>query len=176
VENLERLLEQLIQSGKAPPALMQTMAEAQNDPAKLASLLEHLRTLAGPAAQDTLNILDYYREGNGHRYTLRWPLPPGNLLHAKHISFDSLDRKTQFFTLFTDWQRRETEGMLSLTAGALVEAETVFSECVERARQIDVGELVARSYEDLARVAERRGDQNGVRAHLDNAEAARATG
>jgi len=58
--------------------------------------------------------------------------------------------------------------------GDVAGAQVVFLECGERADQIDVAELSARSYENLARVAERRSDQKAVLSWLDKAKAARA--
>jgi hypothetical protein len=59
--DIEQLLRQLIQSGKVPPALMETLTEAQNDPSKLGPLLEKLTALVGPSAPAPLNIEDYYQ-------------------------------------------------------------------------------------------------------------------
>jgi hypothetical protein len=172
--DIEQLLRQLIQSGKVPPALMETLTEAQNDPSKLGPLLEKLTALVGPSAPAPLNIEDYYQERDGRKFELRWPLSQGNPLLARAIPFTALDRKTQFFTLFAEWSRRETDGLMLMNGGDLAGAEAVFREGIERARQIDVPELAARSYENLARVAERRSDQASVRSHLEAAERARS--
>lgn len=174
MQDIELLLRQLVQSGKIPPALMTMLTEAQNDPSKLGPLLDRLQTLAGPSASGTLNIEDYYQERDGRKFELRWPLSQGNPLLAHGIPFTSLDRKTQFFTLFAEWSRRETDGLMLMNSGDLAGAEAVFHEGLERARQIDVAELAARSYENLARVAERRSDQASVRSHLEAAERARS--
>lgn len=174
--DLEQLLGQLIQSGRLPPELMKLFVEAQNNPAKMGQLLEKLKALVGPMAQETLNIEDYYEERDGSTFQLRWPLSSDNPLKARGVPFQALDRKTQFFTLFAEWQRRETDGLSLMSSGDLDEAEAVFHECVERANQIDVAELRARSYENLARVAERRGDQKGVGSWLQKAESARLGG
>jgi hypothetical protein len=174
VPDIEQLLQQLVQSGKVPPALMDALIEAQNDPAKFGPLMEKLTALAGPSAPAPLNIEDYYQEKDGRTFDLRWPLSGGNPLTVQGIPFTSLDRKTQFFTLFAEWSRRETDGMMLMNDADLAGAEAVFREGIERARQIDVAELAARSYENLARVAERRSDQASVRAHLEAAEHARS--
>ena len=52
-------------------------------------------------------------------------------------------------------------------------AECSSSASSERT-EVDVAELRARSYEDLARVAERRSDQKSVIAWLEKAKRARA--
>ena len=174
MQDIDVLLRQLVQSGKLPPALVQMLTEAQNDPSKLAPLLDKLMALAGPSAPAPLNIEDYYQERDGEAFELRWPLSQGNPLLTQGIPFTSLDRKTQFFTLFAEWSRREADGLMLMNSGDLAGAEAVFHEGLERARQIEVAELAARSHENLARVAERRSDQGGVRAHLEAAERARS--
>ena len=89
------------------------------------------------------------------------------------MAFDELDRKTQFFVLFQEWTRRELEGMMLLNSGDADGAETVFDECLERAKQIDVRELEARSYEGFMRVAQRRGDRSAESTWMRKAVAAR---
>jgi hypothetical protein len=66
--------------------------------------------------------------------------------------------------------------MSKLNGGAVSEAEAIFNECVERAQQIGVNELLARSYEDLMRVAEMRGDAAQAGEWSGKAEAARRAG
>jgi hypothetical protein len=116
-----------------------------------------------------LDISDHYTPGPG-TYELRWPLGPNLPLP---IPFDELDRKTQFFVLFQEWSRRELEGMMLLNTGDLNGAEAVFEECLGRAKQIDVGELEARSYEGFMRVAQRRGDRGAELAWVRKAATAR---
>lgn len=102
-----------------------------------------------------LKIEDFYRDAPG-KFDLRWPLKSSlSLLPAP---FDELDRKTQFYALFTEWQSREMEGWDVLNKGQLDQAEKIFQECVKRAEQIEVRELIARSYEGLMSVAHKRGD------------------
>jgi hypothetical protein len=117
-----------------------------------------------------LNIADYYRDGPA-KYDQRWPIASS----LAGFTFDDLDRKTQFFVLFNEWTRRELEGMGELNAGHTDGAETIFAECVERARQLDVSELLARSYEGLMRVAQKRGDAAAEAAWSAKAVAARRT-
>jgi hypothetical protein len=173
MSDLEQLIEQLVRSGKVPPDLMRMLTDSLNDPEKLTQVLAKLRAVVGPVAEDALNIEDFYDEGDGRKFTLLWPLSRENPLVARDIPFDTLDRKTQFFTLFAEWQRRETDG-LSAMSGDLGGAEAIFLECLERAEQLGVGELQARTYENLARVCERRGDPQGVRTWLNRAEEARS--
>jgi hypothetical protein len=78
--------------------------------------------------------------------------------------------------LFQEWSRRELEGLVALTNGDTGVAEGVFLECVDRANQIAVRELAARSYEDLIRVAERRGDLEAQESWSGKAMAARLAG
>jgi|MudIll2142460700_1097286.scaffolds.fasta_scaffold388044_2 hypothetical protein len=174
MDDLKGLLAPLMQSGKIPPAFLRKIEDAQRDPARLSAILTELTALLGPAAEAPLNIEDYYREEDGRKFELRWPLAPANPLAARGIPFDALDRKTQFFTLFAEWSGREAEGLMAMNDGDVAGAQAVFLECVERADQIDVAELRARSYENLARVAERRSDQKAVLSWLDKAKAARA--
>ena len=75
--------------------------------------------------------------------------------------------------LFGEWSRRELEGSQALAAGELALAETIFQECLQRADQLQVAELRARSYEGLMRLAQRQGDRAAERRWLDAALAAR---
>jgi hypothetical protein len=64
--------------------------------------------------------------------------------------------------------------MMLLNGGQVDDAEKTFRECVERAQQLDVNELVARSYEGLMRVAQKRGDRAAERQCSEKAATARA--
>ena len=167
------MLEQLKKTGNLDPKILEIMDAAKGDPSQMGRLLEALQGMAGPEMEKPLDIADHYREGDGRKFDLKWEIGPGNPLP---IPFDSLDRKTQFFTLFAEWQRRETGGMMALTNGKLEEAEGIFNECIQRAEQIEVGELKARSYEGLMRVAQRRNDNKAVLRLSKQAQAARASG
>jgi len=168
-QDLRQLIEQLASSGTMSPELVQKIQAAMNDESKLDEVLEVLKGMQADqmGSGQPLNISDYYREGTG-RYTLRWPLA-ANL----PMPFTQLDRKTQFFVLFQEWTRREMEGMMALNGGQIEQAKNVFNECLERARDIDVAELVARSYENLARVADRLGQRNEGRDYSRKAAKAR---
>lgn len=168
---LEQLLNDLMSTGRMSPALMEAVQAALTDPRKLDEVIEQLKAMGADqiGSGPPLNIEDFYRDGAG-KYQLRWPLPSHIPLP---VPFSDLDRKTQFFVLFQEWSRREMDGMMALNAGNVDGAEKTFEECVERAKQIDVNELLARSYEDLRRVAQRRGDRAAEREWTDQATRAR---
>jgi len=176
MDDIDSMLRRLIESGMIPPELVQMLRKAQESPDLMNHLLEKLAPIVGSAAQDTLDPESYYQDGDGSKFTTLWPLSNDNPVVIRGYRFDDLDRKTQFQVLFAEWSRRESDGLMALAAGDFEGAEATFRECVERGTQIQVAELRARSYEDLARVAERRGDQAGVLHWLDQAEGARAEG
>ena len=166
--SMQKMLEDLLESAAVPPDVRASVAAAMADPSKLDDALAKLNAIgAGYGSGPPLNIADYYKPGPG-KYELRWqlssPLP---------MPFEQLDRKTQFFVLFQEWTQRELEGMMLLNKGDLNGAERTFNECLERAKQLEVQELEARTYEDFMRVAQRRGDRNSERAWLAKATAAR---
>jgi hypothetical protein len=168
---LDQLLNELLSTGKVPSHLIATVKEAMSDPKQLDEVLAQLKAMGADQIGDgpPLNIADYYRPGPG-AYELRWKLPPELPLP---VAFADLDRKTQFFVLFQEWSRREMEGLVALNGGDVDGAEQIFHECAERAKQIDVDELVARSYEDQRRVAQRRGDLVGEKEWSRKAAAVR---
>jgi hypothetical protein len=125
------------------------------------------------APRPMLNIDDFYRPGD-ESYELRWPLAPATAA-VMPFPWETLDRKTQFFVLFQEWTRRELEATTARNMGDLDGARAAFEECLERADQLDVNELRARSYEDLAAVAADEDDEAAADRWLDAAEAARAS-
>jgi len=166
---LEELLEQFASSGNMPPELLGRIQEAMNDPSKIDEVLEALKGMgADQLMAPPLNMADFYREGT-KPYRLLWPIAT-----PLPMSFEQLDRKTQFFVLFQEWSRREMEGAMALNAGQIEEAKLIFGECLQRARQIEVGELIARTYEDMKRIAERTGDRDAARQFSQSAAQARA--
>jgi hypothetical protein len=169
-QTLQELIEQLASSGTMPPELLQQVKAAMNDPSKLDEVLSVLKEMGADqmGSGPSLNIADFYRDGS-EPFSLHWTLGV-NL----PLPFPQLDRKTQFFVLFQEWSRREMEGMMTLNGGRLEEAKQIFDECLQRAHQIEVGELVARSYEDLGRVADRLGDRAASRGYSQKAAEARA--
>ena len=169
-QTLQQLIEQLASSGTISPELLARVKAAQNDPSKLDELISVLKEMGADqmGSGPTLNIADFYPEGT-EPFTLRWPIGI-NL----PLPFSQLDRKTQFFVLFQEWSRREMEGAMALNGGNIDEAKKIFNECLERAQQIEVGELVARSYEDLARIADKLGDRAAGRDYSRKAAQARA--
>jgi hypothetical protein len=111
----------------------------------------------------------YYVDKPG-KLELKWPLQTPTSLP---VPFDALDRKTQFYVLFTEWTRCELEAMTLLDQGDPDAAARMFEECLQRAAQIEVVELIARSYEGSMRVAEKRGDRHVARELAQQAERAR---
>jgi hypothetical protein len=169
--DFKQRLEELRRSGRVDSEMMDVINESFGDPNEMKRLYEILKDFGGAELEEPLNIEDFYHERDGALFGLRWPISPINPAAAM---FDQLDRKTQFFVLFTEWQRRETEGMMALTSGRLDDAERIFDECLARAQQIEVGELIARSYEGLMRLAQRRSDREAERRWSQKALEARA--
>jgi hypothetical protein len=169
-QDLKQLIEQLASFGTMSPELQQRIQAAMNDESKLDEVLSALKGMGADqmGSGPPLNIADYYREGT-KPYTPGWPMGV-NL----PMPFAQLDRKTQFFVLFQEWTRREMEGMMALNGGQIDEANKVFNECLQRAREIEVGELVARSYEDLAKISDKLGDRVAGRDYSRMAAQARA--
>jgi hypothetical protein len=172
-QSMQKMLETLLNSANVPPEVRNAVTAAMSDPARLDEALAQLKAIGADqvGSGPPLNIEDYYKPGPG-TYELRWPL---GLNVPLPMSFEELDRKTQFFVLFQEWTRRELEGMMLLNSGDVGGAEIVFAECLERAAQIDVRELEARSYEGFVRVAQKRGDRNAEVVWLRKAAAARRT-
>lgn len=168
-QTLQQLIEQLASSGSMPPELLQHVQAAMHDPSKLDEVLSVLKEMGADqmGSGPPLNIEEYYRDGS-EPYILRWPIGV-NL----PMPFAQLDRKTQFFVLFQEWMRREMEGAMAMNSGQTEEANNIFKECLERARQIEVGELVARSYDGLSRVADMLGDRAAGRDYSRSAAQAR---
>jgi hypothetical protein len=152
VDALKTMLTEAVAAGVVPRDFLKKIDAAAKDPRLMDTIIKELTALMGDQAEPPLNIADFYSEGDGSKYTLRWPLSSANPLPGG-LQFANLDRKTQFFVLFAECQRREAEGMFALNQGNLPTAEAAFKECLERAGQIDVGELRARSLENLARLA-----------------------
>jgi hypothetical protein len=167
---IKQLLEKLMESGDVGAEIASRIEASLGDPEALDAIYKELQDFAGPEIEEPLQIEDYYSEKDGQRFQLLWPLSPNLPLP---IPFSDLDRKTQFFVLFGEWQRRETEGMVALNNGQLEVAEATFRECLERAEQIGVMELRARSYEGLMRVAQKSNDRDAEIRFSHEAEKAR---
>jgi len=120
--------------------------------------------------QSLLDSEALYRDEPG-RYELRFSLPQD----LAALPWDTMDRKTQFCVLFAAWARREADGLQQLTAGQASQARDIFTECLARAEQLQVTELLARSYEDLGRAATVADDSDGARAWHNAAVRARAS-
>jgi hypothetical protein len=169
---LERRLDAMLASQTIDPELIQEILSLSPSDAAVDRIMAKLVDAGfdqGPSP--AMNIEDYYRPGEGV-FTLRWPLsgPTASLLP---MPFEQLDRKSQFFVLFGEWTRRELEGNMARDGGDLPGARSIFGECLQRAEQLGVAELEARSHEGLMSIAEREGDRRGIRAELDAAIAAR---
>ena len=169
-QSLQELIEQLASSRTMSAELLQQMESAMNDPAKLDEVLTVLKEMGTGemGCGRPLHIEDFYRDGI-KKFTLRWPIGV-----PLPMTFEQLDRKTQFFVLFQEWTRREMEGMMALNGGQIDDAKQTFNECLQRAQQIQVEELVARTYEDLGKVADKAGDRAAARDYSRKAAQARA--
>ena len=167
--SMQKMLEQLLTSADVPAEVRGAVAAAINDPAKLDEALAQLKALGADqmGSGAPMDIGEYYKPGSA-RYAQRWPIAA-----PLPVRFEGLDRKTQFFVLFQEWTRRELEGMMLLNSGDVTGAKAVFHECLERAKQIEVPELEARSYEGFMRVAQRQGDRNAEGMWLRKAAEAR---
>lgn len=169
-EKIEAMIEKMILGGEIDPELIQLMS-SMNDPEVAEKVLAKLKELgADEGGSPPLNIADHFQPRN-IKYDLKWPLSPSLPLP---VPFDRLDEVTQFHVLFGEWSRREMEGQVALNKGDLATAEATFDECLERAEQIAVPELKARSYEGLMRVAQRTGDRTAQQNWITLAKNARA--
>ena len=170
-KSIKELIEEMMLTGKMPAELLELVNRGALDPAKLDEMLSQLKEMGADQVGSgaPLNIADFYKPGF-EKYEQRWELSPNLPLP---VPFDDLDRKTQFFVLFQEWSRREFDGLTRLNAGDVDGADDIFDECVDRAKQIDVPELEARSYENKKRAAQRRGDRKGELEWSNRAAAAR---
>jgi hypothetical protein len=172
-DDIERQVREMIETGNIDPKVLERiLAAASADPALLDRVNQMLVDAGATevGSGPPLDIAEFYVERPG-TFQLRWPL---SLTLGLPMSFDALDRKTQFFVLWNEWARRELEGMTALNGGQVEDAEKAFRECVERAEQLEVDELIARSYEGLMRVAQKRGDRVAERRWSEKAASARA--
>ena len=168
--DVARIIREFVELGTMTPELSRLFDAARSDSTLLDALTAELRAVGADAVGSgpTDDIGSYYHDGPP--FELRWELPAHVPMREQ---FADLDRKSQFYILFAEWSRRELEGMSALNAGRTAEAERIFEECLERAQQLEVNELQARSYEDLMRVAERRNDRAAQRHWLDRARSVR---
>lgn len=168
-EGLEREVREMIETGVVDPVLLERLRAT--DPETLDRVLKILKDGGAEEVGNgaPLQIEDYYRD-SVEKFELKWPL---GQLGAMLPPFEGLDRKTQFFALWTAWTNRELEAMNALNRGQVDEAEAIFDECADRAKQIDIGELLARSFEGKMRVAQKRGDRAAEQQWSERAMAAR---
>lgn len=150
-EQLKADITALAMSGQADAVMAELEAMGANDVGSKALVIE-----------------DHYVDGPEpfrQRWPIQFPLP---------VPFDELPRQVQFSVLFGEWSRREMEGTSAMLEGRNDDARAAYRECLERAQQIGVKELVARSHEGLARVASKLNDRALERQHLKAAITARA--
>jgi hypothetical protein len=172
-EEVTSLLNQLAQGNASQEIIGRLMTLAAGDPALMNRILEGLKAMgADVIGGDPLREIGYYYREKPGLFELRWPLTGHGGVTPE--LFASLDRKTQFFVLFQEWSARELAAMQCLNGGDTAGAEAIFNECLERAGQIEVAELVARSYEGLMRVAQRLGDSAAAVDWSRRAKQARA--
>ena len=171
MSQLESMIEKMLESGQLDPELVKQLSSL-NDPAALERVLAKLREMGADegGSPQLGNIADYFRPRN-IKYQLKWPLAFNIPLP---VPFDQLDEETQFHVLFGEWTRREMEGQLALNGGDLAAAESIFNECLQRAEQIAIPELKARSYEGFMRIAQRTGDRTAEKNWIAQAKSARA--
>jgi hypothetical protein len=173
VDDLEGRLDRMLESQELDPGLVQELMALPPDHPGFERILAKLGAIVGDQpVSPAMNIEDYYRPGD-EGYTLRWPLAAPTLA-VMPMPFEALDRKTQFYVLFQEWTRRELEANTARNAGDLDGAQAAFAECLARAEQLDVAELMARSHEGLASVHEKANDRDAARRELEAAMAARA--
>lgn len=167
-EQVQSALNNLLEAGTITKEQMETVIQAADDPHVLDRIVDELISAGADKISPLLNAADYYREGAGD-FDAKWPIQV-----PLPCSFEALDRKTRFFVLFQEWSRRELQGVTALGCGDTAEATTIFEECLARGRQLAVNELVARSYEDLMRTADRLHDLEAARRYSQEAVNARS--
>ena len=166
---IDALLERFAQTGEMDPALMQHMSSL-TDPAAIDRITKKLEEMgANEGASPSLQAKEYYRPRDT-KFNLKWPLSPSLPLP---VPFDELDPEVQFHVLFSEFIRRELEAMRALTGGDIAGAQSTFQECLERAKQLNVGELQARSYEGFMRISQKNGDRTAERGWITAAQNAR---
>jgi tetratricopeptide (TPR) repeat protein len=170
VRRVERMLEDPTQ--EVDPGLIQELMALPPGYPGLDRIIAKLTAAGGDQpASPPLNIEDFYRPGQ-EPYTLRWPLASSTLAFLP-MPFEALDHKTQFYVLFQEWTRVESEATMARIRGDIGRARTLFEECLARAEQLDVPELKARSHENIASVYEMAGDRQAARAEYQSALAER---
>jgi hypothetical protein len=91
------------------------------------------------------------------------------LLKSHDLTFGELDGQTQFCVLFTDWIYYEFQGNMALSNNQLEEAKYLFEDCFNRAIQLNINILKARSIVGLLGIAEKRGDRAAQREYIEEA-------
>ena len=172
MDDLEGRLDQILGSGELDADKLgeilalapEIMALAPDHPGR-DRILAKLNAVVGDQAPSApMDIEDFYRPGDTP-YTLLWPLAPQTLA-VMPMPFEALDHKTQFYVLFQEWTRRELDANMARDSGDPASALPIFEECLERAEQLDVAELRARSHQGLASVYEMLEDRDATRREL----------
>jgi hypothetical protein len=169
---IKQAMREFTRTGQYPGGLDKLKADVteltlNGDGDEVMAILEAAGGSEGGDAQ--LNIREHYKPGDGRLYTLRWPIE-----FPLPLPFEQLDRPTQFSVLWGEFSRRLLEGSHAVLEGQPAQAQTIYLECLERARQLDVPELIARSHEGLARAAAKANQRSEERKQLKLAIAARA--
>jgi tetratricopeptide (TPR) repeat protein len=169
-QQIQNALNALLEAGKITKEQLAAILQAASDPEMRDRILNELISAGADqiGSGPPLNIADYYREGTGN-FEAKWPIEV-----SLPCSFEVLDRKTRFFVLFQEWTRRELQGSAAMSQGDTASATAIYEECLARSRQLEVNELVARSYEGLMRVANKLNDLGAARRYSQEAVKARS--
>jgi CHAT domain-containing protein len=113
---------------------------------------------------------EYHVEGS-KEFEQIYPLSPRqqDLLKDYDVTFNELDQQTQFCVLFSDWVYYELQGNLALASNRLEEAKILFEDCLNRAVQVAINILKARSITGLLGIAEKHGDRSAQRKYIEEA-------
>jgi hypothetical protein len=141
------------QVGKAVNRISKQTPEDEPGPAGLMKRAERL------AARPRPNPAELYRDGTD-TLELKYPLPQ----ELASIPWEPLSRQDRFTMLVGAWAYREADGIESIKDGQFGQATAIFQECLVRAEYLRTPELMARSYENLAQVADAKGDEKTARS------------
>ncbi|MEO5998089.1 MAG: hypothetical protein ABIN89_15195, partial [Chitinophagaceae bacterium] len=157
-----------------------------NDNEKLSQELKEMMQYSDTRQRVYKEMLNYAGNEIGVQKRLEWkeyyvdtyeefeqlyPLSPGSedLLKNNEFTFSQLDRQTQFCVLFSDWIYDEFQGNMALGNNRLEEAKRLFEDCFNRAIQLNINILKARSVVGLLGIAEKQGDRPAQRKFIEEA-------
>lgn len=168
---IKQAMREFTRTGQYPGGLDKLKADVTDltlsgEGAEVAALLEAAGGMEG--GDEVMNIRDHYHPGDGRLFQLHWPIE-----FPLPLPFEELDRPTQFSVLWGEYSRRMLEGSHAVLEGDAGQARTIYAECLERAQQLDVPELIARSHEGIARAAAKGNQRSQERKHLKLAITAR---